>query len=70
MYIPEVKQKTQKELFFLNNCIWENSCNFSILQKEYLWLAVNMLANSANNSDISRRDTFQLYLRQSDKKIW
>ena len=41
---------------------------FPLSQREYLWSAVNMLANSSKISVIAKRDIFQLYLSEGDDK--
>ena len=41
-------------------------CLFSLLQREYLWLAINMLANSPKISDITKGDILQLYFCHSE----
>ena len=54
----------------LYHCIWSDCGNFSLVQREYLWSAVNMLRNSPKISDVTKRVMFQLYLPQNDKKTW
>ena len=39
---------------------------FSLLRREYLSSAVNVLRNSTKISDITKRDMFQLHFAQSD----
>ena len=41
-------------------------CLFSLLQREYLWLAINMLVNSPKISDITKGDILQLYFCHSE----
>ena len=44
--------KIQKNFFYWEMCIWIDCDRFSLLQREYLWSAVNMLTNSPKSSDI------------------
>ena len=55
---------------FLDYCIWIDCCIFSLLQREYLSSAVNMVANSPKISDITKGDIFEFYFSESEEKIW
>ena len=63
-------KKFKKYFYFLRNCIWIGWYKFSVLRREYLSSAVNVLTNSLKNSDITKRDIFQLFFVQSHPKIW
>ena len=67
-----MKEKIQKESFcFLDNYIGIDCCKFSLLQRVYLWSAVNMLTSSPKILDITKRDIsnfiFLRMLRKNDK---
>ena len=63
-------KKLRRRKFFLDNFNWIGSKKSSLVRREYLSWAVNMLTNSPNSSHLSNRDIFQLKFPQSDKKIW
>ena len=42
----------------------------SVLRKEYLSSASNVLKNSHNISDITKRDILQINFHQSHEKMW
>ena len=66
MQISRMQQKNQKKFFVIYIITFKFiAVNYAILQREYLWSAVNMLRNSARISDITKRGIFQLYLPQS-----
>ena len=55
------KRKFQKKsFFFLDNCIWRYCNQLSLLRREYLLLAVNVLTNSPNILHITNTDFFKL----------
>ena len=65
------KAKNSGKVFcFLDNCIWIDCFKISLLRKEYLWSAVNMLTNSTKISDINNRNIFELYFPPSNEKNW
>ena len=68
MYIPEMEQKIRKIFSFLDNCIWNGCSKSSVLQREYLSSAVNVLTKCPKISHITKRDIFQVSFPQSDKK--
>ena len=41
-----------------------------LVQRVYLWSAVNMLTNSAKALDITKRDILQPYFPRSDEENW
>ena len=53
----------------LDICVLTACCKFSLLQREYVSSAVNVLTNSSKILDINKGDIFKLYLPQSDGKI-
>ena len=60
----------QEKLFcFLDNCIWIGYQKFSILQRDYLSSADNVLPNIPIISDITKRDILELYFSHKDEKI-
>ena len=59
----------QKVIDFLDNCIWTGCGSFSLLWREYLPSAVNVLTNSPKISDQTKREIFQLNLSQIDGKL-
>ena len=58
-----------KKLSLLNNCILIDCRYFSKLRRQYLSSAVNVLTNSPEISDISKRDKFLLNFPQIEKNI-
>ena len=59
----------QKVFEFGDKCIWIASGTFSLLWREYLSLAVNVLTNSSKISDLMKREVFWLNLSQSVEKV-
>ena len=53
---------------FLNKCIWIGWGRFSLLWREYLPSAVNVLRDGRKISDFTNREVFQLNLAQIDEK--
>ena len=58
----------KKDFGFLDNSIWVKCGKFSLLCREYLSKAVNLLTNSAKISDLTKRDVFKLILSKKDEK--
>ena len=54
----------------LYNCIWIGSRMFSLLRREYLSSAVNVLTMSPKGENISNRDFFHVYLANCQQKVW
>ena len=59
----------EKTFCFLDNCILIGCYDLSILQREYLPLAVTVLTNSPKIANITKIDISQLNFSQSDEKI-
>ena len=51
------KKNSEKAFCFLDDCITTDSCEFSVLQREYLWPADTMLPNSPKISNVTKRVT-------------
>ena len=63
-----MQKKTDKKLCYsLINCIWNGCSKLSVLWREYLSYAANVLANSPKTSDMAKRDVLQLDLSQIDQ---
>ena len=54
------KKNSEKLIRSLDNCIWIGCCKFSLLRREYLSLAVNVLTECPMISHITKRDIFQV----------
>ena len=55
------KKKKRKKVFcFWGNCIWRCCYKSSVLRRQYLSLAVNVLTNSPNILHITKRDFVRL----------
>ena len=52
-------RNSERVFCLLDTCIGMNCSKFSIIQREYLRSAVNILANSYKTSDITKREIFQ-----------
>ena len=62
--------KNPEKVFCLrNNGVWTCCVKVCILQPEYVYSAVNVLANSRNILDLTKADLFQLNLSQIHGKI-
>ena len=55
---------------FWDNCIWIGCIKFSLLRREYLSSAVNVLKNSSKSFHISKRDFLQPNCLHYDQLIW
>ena len=64
------KKNGESSFCFLGNRIWSDCGKCSVLLKDFLSSAVNMLGNCPTISDITKRNMFQLYLPKSDEEIW
>ena len=65
-----MQSKTEKKLFFWGNSIWIGWVKFSLLRREYLSSAVNVLTNSLKIFHRTNKDFLQLNYFHSDQKIW
>ena len=54
---------------FKDNGVWTCCAKVCILQREYVYSAVNVLTNSPNILDLTKADFFQLNLSQIHGKI-
>ena len=64
-------RKVRNIFSFLGNFIWIGYVKFSLLPREYLSLAVNVLTQSHKISGINKRNFFQLFVSHSNgKKRW
>ena len=62
-----MQRKIQKKAFcFWDSSIWIGFVNLSLLRREYLSSAVNMLTKSYNVSHITKKDIFLLIYLQND----
>ena len=59
----------EKVFYFKDNGVWTCCVKVCILRPEYMYLAVNMLTNSPNILDMTKKDFFQLNLSQIHGKI-
>ena len=63
-----MQENLSKNVWFLGNVIWIKCDKFSLLRREYLPSAANVLTNSPKISGITKREIFQLrFLKVSDK---
>ena len=63
--------KLRENVFsILDNCILIVFCKFSLFGREYLSSAVKVLTNIAKGENIANRNFFQVYLANSEQKIW
>ena len=60
------KKRREKDFCFCDNCIWSGCIKLSLLRREYLSLADNVLTNSYNVLRITKRDIFRLIYLQND----
>ena len=54
------KKKIDTAFCFSDNCIWIGCIKLTLLRREYLWLVVNVLTNSAKILHIPKGGFFQL----------
>ena len=67
----KMQQKNVEKFFcFRDNCNWRCCNKLSLLRKEYLSSAVNVLPNSPKTLHITKRHFFQLNCFHSDQSIW
>ena len=66
----EKKKNWEKVFAFWDNCIWRCCHKLSLLRREYLSSAVNVLTNSPVILHITERDFFQPNCLYSDQQIW
>ena len=64
------EKNSQKGSSFWNNCIWIGSIKVSLLIREYLSSAVNVLANSLKILHITKGELFQFNYLQGNQWIW
>ena len=64
------KKKCEKAFCFSDNSIWSGSVKFSLLIREHLPSAVNVLTNSLKILHIPKRYFFQLNYIQRDQWVW
>ena len=63
-----MQKKIEKKLLcFLDHCVWIDCVNLSLLRRENLWPAVNVLTNSPKILHITKRGFFQLNWFQVDQ---
>ena len=55
-----MQSKTEKKFFFWGHSIWIGWVKLSVLRREYLSSAVNVLTNSLKILHSTKRDFFQL----------
>ena len=60
----------EKVICFLENWIWIGCGKFSLIPREYLPSAVNVLTDRPKISHITKRNIFHQKIPQSDRKIW
>ena len=65
-----VKNRWEPICCFWDSCIWIGWVKLSLLRREYLSSAVNMLINSLTVLHITKRTFFRLNSLHSDQKIW
>ena len=68
-HFKNVEKKSGKKIFFWDDCIWICCVKLSLLRREYLWQAVNVLKNSPTILPITKRDFFELNFLHSDEWI-
>ena len=56
--MKNAKNSLEKDFSFLDSCIWIGCVKLSVLRREYLPSAVNVLTNSPNFLHITKRDSF------------
>ena len=61
------QKKFKKNFFFWDNCIWIGCLKLSLLRRENLSWAVNMLTNIDKTLHITKRDFLQLNYLQSEQ---
>ena len=59
----------EKVFYFKDNGVWTCCVKVCILRPEYMYSAVNMLTNSPNILDLTKKDFFQLNLSLIHGKI-
>ena len=65
-----MQKKTEKIFFdFLDNWIWIGRVKLSVLRRQYLSSAINVLKNSPNIFHITKRYFLQLNHLHSDQEI-
>ena len=62
-----MQKNIEKKLFFLDKCIWIGWIKLSLLRRENLSSAVNVLTNSLKILHVTKRDFFQLNYLHSDQ---
>ena len=62
-----MQKKIEKIFFFWDNCIQIGYVKLSLLSREYLSSAINVLKNSLKILHITKRDLFQLNYLHSDQ---
>ena len=63
MEIFKLQKKVHKKLFgFEDNCVLTCCSNYSLLSREYMWAAVNVLKDGPNIWDPARRHDTELNL--------
>ena len=62
-----MRKKIEKNFCVWGKCIRIGCVNFSLLRREYLSSAVNVLANSLKILHVTKRDFFQLKYLYSDQ---
>ena len=70
MYFKNAVTNSENVFCFLDNCVWIGSLKLSLLRREYLSSAVNMLTNIPKILHMTKRDFFQLNCFHSDQWIW
>ena len=57
-------------MYFLDNGVRIGCVNLSLLRREYLSSAVNVLTNTYKALHLSKTDFFQVNYLQNDHQIW
>ena len=64
------KEKMRQKVYgLLDDLIFIGKGQFSLLLREYLYLAVNVLTSSPKISDLIKNNFFSLSLAQKDEKV-
>ena len=67
LHFKNAEKNWEGPFCFLDHCIWIGSLNLSLLRREKMWPAVNVLANSPNILHITKRDFFQFNCAHIDE---
>ena len=67
VYFKDTRKLWENVFGFEDNGVWTCCRNLSQLWAEYMWLAVNLLPNNPNISDLTKKDVFQPNLCQINR---